>query len=79
MGFKKVIEMITKIGVTSGEILTLLEEVERPLTVKEIGVYLGEEKDVVLMSIGCLIRQGLLGAEVSEGDPTYSLKNKGQK
>tara|TARA_B100000745_G_scaffold255948_1_gene178671 strand:- start:777 stop:1001 length:225 start_codon:yes stop_codon:yes gene_type:complete len=66
--------MITKIGVTSGEILSLLEEVKGPLTVKEIEVYLGEEKDIILMCIGCLIREGLVEAEQANGTPFYRLK-----
>jgi len=66
--------MITKIGVTSGEIITLMEEVKGPLTVKEIEVYLGEEKDVILMCLGCLIREGLVKAEQANGTPFYRLK-----
>jgi len=66
--------MITKIGVSSGEILILLEEVQRTLTVKEIEVYLGEDRDVILMSIGCLIREGLLEIKYTDGTSGYHLK-----
>lgn len=66
-------KMITKIGVRSGEIVTLLEEVKGPLTVKEIEVYLGEEKDVILMCIGALIRGGLIEAEDINGSTFYRL------
>ncbi len=79
MIIKKVLKMIKKIGVTSGEIITLLEEIKGPLTVKEIEVYLGEEKDIILMSIGCLIREGLLEADLTNGTAFYRLKNKGKK
>ena len=68
--------MMTKIGLISGEIITVLEEVKGPLTMKEIQVYLGEETDVILMSIGCLIREGLLEVVKTNGSAFYRLLNK---
>lgn len=62
--------MITKLGIISGEILTLLSEVERPLTVMELGNHIKETKEDVLMSLGWLIREGHVHVENREG--TYS-------
>lgn len=70
--------MIIEVGVTAGEIITLLEEIKDPLTVKEIEVYLGEDKDRVLMSIGSLIREGLLETDLSSGPSFYRLKKSGK-
>lgn len=63
--------MITKLGLISGEIITTLEEVRGPLTLKEIEVYLGEKKDVILMSLGSLIRQGLIETEYTNETMFY--------
>lgn len=71
--------MTMKIGITSGDILILLEEIKRPLTIKEIEVYLGEDRDAILMSIGCLVREGLLEDEQRDEGLFYRLKKKTMK
>ena len=53
--------MITKIGVISGEIITLLEQENNPLlTTDDIAVLLDEPREWVLMSVGWLLREGYL-------------------
>ncbi len=50
--------MITQIGIASGEILTLIDEKKRPVSIKEIESYLENEKELAYMSIGWLVREG---------------------
>ncbi len=60
--------MITVIGIVAGKILTLFEEINRPLTSEEIEFYLDEPTEIILMSIGWLARQGLIRLEKDEYD-----------
>jgi len=60
--------MITKIGIVSGEILNFLEGTEHPVTLKAIIKGVGETKDIVLMSIGWLAREGYLQVEEVDGE-----------
>jgi hypothetical protein len=55
--------MMTKLGIISGEILTLLEEKKRPLRFKEIGEYIDEPRELIDMSLGWLTREGLTDIE----------------
>jgi hypothetical protein len=50
--------MITQIGIASGEILTLIEEKKRPVSLEEIESRLKNEKELAYMSIGWLVREG---------------------
>jgi len=59
--------MMTQIGIVSGEILTLFDEVDGPLTLKEIELRLNENRDDVLMSLGWLEREGYLKVEKFAG------------
>lgn len=52
--------MITKIGIISGEIITLLEDVNRSVLVAELEFCLEEPNDLILMSLGWLARQGII-------------------
>jgi len=63
--------MITKLGIISGEILTLFSEVKDPLCAREIEVHLGEPSDVVLMSLGWLIREGMVSSEIVDEEHCY--------
>lgn len=63
--------MITKLGIVSGEILTLLSEVKGPLCVHEIEVYIEEPSDVVLMSLGWLIREGMVSSVLMNEEHYY--------
>lgn len=50
--------MITQIGIASGEILTLMDEKKRPVSISEIESHLENEKELTYMSIGWLVREG---------------------
>ena len=66
--------MIMKIGITSGEIISILEEENAPLTLVEIEMLVKESKDTVLMSMGWLIRERLVHAEIINGTCFYTRK-----
>jgi hypothetical protein len=50
--------MITQIGIASGEILNLIDEKKRPVSISEIESHLESEKELAYMSIGWLVREG---------------------
>ena len=50
--------MITQIGIASGEILTLIDDKKRPVSISEIESHLEHEKELTYMSIGWLVREG---------------------
>jgi len=52
--------MITEIGIVAGEILELLEDEVRPWSLREIQIHLDEPLDVVMMSVGWLLREKYL-------------------
>lgn len=52
--------MITEIGIVSGEILELLENEPRLWNIREIQEHLDEPLDVVMMSVGWLLRERYL-------------------
>ncbi len=60
--------MITEIGIVCGEILTLMEENNSILSVKEVIEYLGKPEPVVLMSVGWLIREGMVQGKQYQDD-----------
>lgn len=69
--------MITKIGLCAGEILSLLDEKQEPVRIEEIHNCVEVPKDVVLMSLGWLIREHLvcavrrgMGIEISQNENT---------
>jgi hypothetical protein len=49
--------MITQIGFVSGEILTLLDQLEGAVNVENIKFYIDAPEEVILMSLGWLIRE----------------------
>jgi hypothetical protein len=61
-------KMITEIGVVSGEILSYIEEEGRAVNLKTVLLHLDEPKDIILMSIGWLIREGFVHVEKLNGD-----------
>ncbi|MDP8298339.1 MAG: winged helix-turn-helix domain-containing protein [Candidatus Tantalella remota] len=64
--------MITKIGLIAGEIWDYLEKNKTGVDLDSIVVKLGKERDLVLMSLGWLAREGHI---VLEGDgPEYQVK-----
>ena len=50
--------MITQIGIASGEILNLIDQKKRPVSISEIESLLENEKELTYMSIGWLVREG---------------------
>lgn len=61
--------MVTQIGIVAGEILTILEEVNRPMSLKSFQNYLDETSlDMIMMSIGWLAREGYIHIETVDGD-----------
>lgn len=60
--------MITQISIVSGEILTLLEETRVPIGVQEIASHLDEPQQMIHMSLGWLIRQGLVQIVADHGE-----------
>ncbi len=49
--------MITQIGITSGEILNMIEEKKRPVSLSEVEFLLESDKELAYMSIGWLVRE----------------------
>lgn len=62
--------MITQIGIASGEILNLIDEKKRPVSVSEVETHLENEKELVYMSIGWLVREGHVHM-VNDGKDKY--------
>ena len=50
--------MITQIGIASGEILNLIDEKKRSVSISEIDSHLKSDKELAYMSIGWLVREG---------------------
>ena len=64
--------MITRIGIVAGEIWNYLENHDRMAQMEDITGALQKNRDIVLMSIGWLAREGHI---VLEGDtPDYTVK-----
>jgi hypothetical protein len=62
--------MITQIGIASGEILNLIDEKKRPVSIREIESHLENEKELAYMSIGWLVREGHVHL-VEKGNEKY--------
>jgi len=68
--------MITKIGIVAGDIWNYLDAHDRAGRLEHIIETAGEDRDVVLMGIGWLAREGHV---VLEGDPSdYEVKLSGK-
>ncbi len=63
--------MIAKLDIISDEILMLFSEVKGPLCVREIEVYLGESTKVILMSLGWLVREGMVSTVIMNDEHYY--------
>ncbi|MFC1644122.1 winged helix-turn-helix domain-containing protein [Candidatus Omnitrophota bacterium] len=64
--------MITKIGIVAGEIWDYLEHHDREAQMDDIISALEKDRDMVLMSVGWLAREGHI---VLEGEgPNYTVK-----
>ncbi len=62
--------MITQIGVASGDILNLIDERKRPVSIGEVESCLESDKELAYMSIGWLIRERYVYL-VSKGAEKY--------
>ena len=66
--------MITRIGIVAGEIWTYLDNHDKSASLESVLKESNKERDLVLMSVGWLAREGHI---VLEGDsPDYVLKLK---
>lgn len=65
--------MITKLGIISGEILAVLETAQGPVTSQDLAAYLNQPTDEILMSIGCLVREGFVQVEAVNGQCLISI------
>ncbi len=59
--------MITEIGIVSGEILTALDEIDTPLDIQQLFLYVDAPQDVITMGIGWLIREGYVHLHFENG------------
>ncbi|MBN1688543.1 MAG: hypothetical protein JW893_05545 [Candidatus Omnitrophica bacterium] len=50
--------MIAQINLVSGEVLTLLGQLESPILMEDIKQSINAHEDIVMMSLGWLIREG---------------------
>lgn len=62
--------MFTQIGIASGEILNLIDEKKRPVSIIEIESHLENEKELTYMSIGWLVRERLVQL-IKNGNDKY--------
>ncbi len=62
--------MITQIGITSGDILNLIDQKKRPLSLAEVRSHLNNEEGLTDMSIGWLVREGYVHL-VNKGEEKY--------
>ena len=65
--------MITRIGIVAGEIWEYLDQHEKKASMSDIMSALSKERDMVLMSIGWLAREGHIVLEGEAPDYTVTL------
>ena len=65
--------MIIRLGVVAGEMLTILEQTGGPMNIDELGKKLDHPQEIVLMSLGWMVRQGYLKLEERENNYVVSL------
>lgn len=68
--------MITKIGLVAGDIWDYLDHHDRADRLDNIITGLGEHRDVVLMSIGWLAREGHVVLQGESSNYTVTLANR---
>ena len=61
--------MIIKLGIIAGEILTVLEDVKRPIDLEEVESLIEQPTNIILMAFGWLIRQGHI--HIHQRDNTF--------
>ncbi|MCK5306924.1 MAG: winged helix-turn-helix domain-containing protein [Candidatus Omnitrophica bacterium] len=65
--------MITQIGIVAGEILNYLDT-HKEGRLSELPSAIGKERDLILMSLGWLAREGHSSLKEAEGDYVVSLR-----
>ena len=50
--------IITELGIIAGEILNILQEIERPVCLEEVESLINYPKDIIIMAFGWLVREG---------------------
>jgi hypothetical protein len=65
--------LITKIGIVAGEIWHLLDQ-QSQTTLSALVNSIDQPRDIILMSLGWLAREGHVVLQESEGDYTLSLR-----
>ena len=59
--------MILELGIIAGAVLNFIEEIKEPFTIDDIKASLDYPEDHVLMSIGWLVREGLIFVKRVDG------------
>jgi len=62
--------MITQIGIASGDILNLIDQKNRPVSLAEVRTHLNNEEGLTDMSIGWLLRERYVHL-VKNGEEKY--------
>ncbi len=62
--------MITQIEIASGEILNLIDDKKRPVSIDEVESHLDSEKEFAYMSIGWLVQEGHVHL-IKQGNDKY--------
>jgi len=71
--------MITKIGVVAGDIWNYLEGHDREAVLEDVIDAVKKDRDLVMMSIGWLAREGHVSVDGEGPDYTINLTNMGGK
>lgn len=71
---KKKRKMVSKIGGVSEDILRVLDEANEPVCVKEIEFHLDDSPEMIQMSLGWLVREGIVCAE-SKNNESYMVRS----
>ena len=65
--------MIIKLGVVAGEMLTILEREKESIKISDLREQLDHPYEIILMSLGWMVRQGYLKLEEKEDSYYVSL------
>jgi len=65
-----------KIGIIAGEILSLIERENRPMSIHDICYRLDRPKEVVAMGVGCLTREAITKVEIKNNGFIVTKLNK---
>lgn len=71
--------MITKIGLVAGEIWEYLDDHEKAAQLEDIISSINKDREIILMSIGWLAREGHIAVEGEHANYLVSLSKTGGK